>query len=108
MTALSADRPGSDPQDDLFGLAPFAEILADSICRYSGEDCLVLALSGPWGSGKSTVLSYVRHFLEKRPEAEQPVIVTFNPWWFSGQDNLARAFLAVSYTHLTLPTKRIV
>lgn len=93
MTALSADRPSSDPQDDLFGHAPFAESLASSICRYPGNDGLVLALYGPWGSGKSTVLSYVRHFLEQRPEAEQPVIVTFNPWWFSGQENLARAFL---------------
>lgn len=93
MTALSADRPSSNPQDDLFGHAPFAESLANSICRYPGSDGLVLALYGPWGSGKSTVLSYVRHFLEQRPEAEQPVIVTFNPWWFSGQENLARAFL---------------
>lgn len=93
MTALSADRPSSNPQDDLFGHAPFAESLADSICRYPGNDGLVMALYGPWGSGKSTVLSYVRHFLEQRPETEQPVIVTFNPWWFSGQENLARAFL---------------
>lgn len=94
MTALSADRPSSNPQDDLFGHAPFAESLSNSICGYPGNDGLVLALYGPWGSGKSTVLSYVRHFLEQRPEAEQPVIVTFNPWWFSGQENLARAFLA--------------
>lgn len=93
MTALSADRPSSNSQDDLFGHAPFAESLANSICRYPGNDGLVLALYGPWGSGKSTVLSYVRHFLEQSPEAERPVIVTFNPWWFSGQENLARAFL---------------
>jgi predicted KAP-like P-loop ATPase len=93
MTALSADRPSADPTEDLFGHAPFAESLANSICRYPGNDGLVLALYGPWGSGKSTVLSYVRHYLEQRPEAEQPAIVIFNPWWFSGQDNLARAFL---------------
>ncbi|QMR83467.1 AAA family ATPase [Enterobacter roggenkampii] len=93
MTNLSTDRPSSDPIEDLFGHAPFAESLASSICRYSGNDGLVLALYGPWGSGKSTVLSYVRHFLEQRTEEEQPTIVTFNPWWFSGQDNLARAFL---------------
>lgn len=31
MTALSADRPSSNPQDDLFGHAPFAESLAISI-----------------------------------------------------------------------------
>nr|WP_256332569.1 P-loop NTPase fold protein [Stutzerimonas stutzeri] len=53
----------------------------------------MLALYGPWGSGKSTVLTYVQHFLEQRPENEQPVLVKFNPWWFSGQENLARAFL---------------
>lgn len=93
MTNLSTDRPSSDPIEDLFGHAPFAESLASSICRYSGNDGLVLALYGPWGSGKSTVLSYVRHYLEQRTEEEQPTIVTFNPWWFSGQDNLARAFL---------------
>lgn len=93
MTALSADRPSIDPKDDLFGHAPFASSLADSICRYTGSDGLVLALYGPWGSGKSTVLSYVQHFLERRPESEQPVLVKFNPWWFSGQENLARAFL---------------
>ncbi len=93
MSVLSADRPSANPQDDLFGHAPFAENLANSICRYQGNDGLVLALYGPWGSGKSTVLSYVRHYLELCPEAEQPVIVTFNPWWFSGQENLARAFL---------------
>lgn len=93
MTALSADRPSTDPKDDLFGHAPFAKSLANSICRYPGSDGLVLALYGPWGSGKSTVLNYVRHFIEERPESEQPVIVTFNPWWFSGQENLAHAFL---------------
>ncbi len=92
MTALSADRPGIDPKDDLFGHAPFAKGLAGSICRYSSSDGLVLALYGPWGSGKSTVLSYVRHYLEQQAECEQPVVVTFNPWWFSGQENLARAF----------------
>lgn len=93
MTNLSADRPSIDPKDDLFGHAPFAKSLADSICRYPGSDGLVLALYGPWGSGKSTVLSYVQHFLAQRPENEQPVLVNFNPWWFSGQENLARAFL---------------
>lgn len=93
MTALSSDRPNTDPSTDLFGHAPFARNLAESICRYPGGDGLVLALYGPWGSGKSTVLSYVHHYIEQKPEAEQPVIVTFNPWWFSGQENLARAFL---------------
>ena len=93
MTALSADRPSTDPEGDLFGHAPFARNLADSICRYPGGDGLVLALYGPWGSGKSTVLNYVKHYLDQKPEQERHVVVEFNPWWFSGQENLARAFL---------------
>lgn len=93
MTSLSADRPSTDPNEDLFGHAPFAKSLADSICRYPGSDGLVLALYGPWGSGKSTVLGYVNHYLEQQPEENRPVLVPFNPWWFSGQENLARAFL---------------
>jgi predicted KAP-like P-loop ATPase len=103
MTALSADRPSTDPKDDLFGHAPFAKSLADSICRYPGSDGLVLALYGPWGSGKSTVLSYVSHYLEQQPEGDRPAVVTFNPWWFSGQENLARAFLG--QLQAVLPTK---
>lgn len=93
MTALSADRPILDPKDDLFGHAPFAESIAKSIRHYKGSDGLVLALYGPWGSGKSTVLSFVQYYLEQGKEGDNPVIIPFNPWWFSGQENLARAFL---------------
>lgn len=91
--SLLADRPCTDPKYDLFGHAPFAQSLADSIRRYPGGDGLVLALYGPWGSGKSTVLNYVTHFLDQSPKENRPEIVTFNPWWFSGQENLAQAFL---------------
>ncbi|GIV03545.1 MAG: NTPase [Fimbriimonadales bacterium] len=93
MTSFSADRPVSDPKEDLLGYAPFAENLAKAIRRYPGSDPLVLALHGPWGSGKSTVLNFVIHYLGQVPENDRPVIVTFNPWWFSGQESLARAFL---------------
>lgn len=90
---LSSDRPSTDPAQDLFGHAPFAKTLAKAIRGYRGSDGIVLALYGPWGSGKSTVLAYIEHELEHGPEAERPVVVSFNPWWFSGQENLAKAFL---------------
>lgn len=90
---LSSDRPSTDPAQDLFGHAPFADTLAKAIRGYRGSDGIVLALYGPWGSGKSTVLAYVEHKLEESPETERPVVVSFNPWWFSGQENLAKAFL---------------
>lgn len=93
ITSLSADRPSTDPAEDLFGHAPFAKTLADAIRGYRGSDGIVLALYGPWGSGKSTVLAYVEYELEHGPENDCPVVVSFNPWWFSGQEHLAKAFL---------------
>jgi len=57
MTALSADRPSTDPKDDLFGQAPFAKSLADSICRYPGGDGLVLALYAPGAQGSPRFLA---------------------------------------------------
>ncbi len=105
MKPLSSDQPSIDPKDDLFGHAPFAEHLAKSIRRNTGEHGLVLALHGPWGSGKTTVLNYLCHFIEtdQSTDGEPPVIVHFNPWWFSGRDNLAHAFL--NQLQAVLPTK---
>ena len=33
------------------------------------------------------------HNLKEVPENERPIVIEFNPWWFSGQEHLARAFL---------------
>jgi predicted KAP-like P-loop ATPase len=89
---LSSDRALSDPDDDKFGVAPFAAMLAKSIQQHTSADGLVIALHGPWGSGKTTVLRFVRHYLSQSPPAEQPVIVEFNPWWFSGGRGLTGRF----------------
>ena len=54
-----------------------------------------MALYGPWGSGKTTLLGFVEHYLDKMPSKERPVVVHFNPWWFSGHEDIARDFLSV-------------
>lgn len=90
---ISADRPVERPEQDLFGYAPFAKQLAESICSLRSLDGLVIAVYGPWGAGKTTLLNLVRHYISAQPEKERPVVVLFNPWWFSGQEDVALAFL---------------
>ena len=92
-STLSADRPQTDPSQDLFGYAPFAQTLTKALCNYGSSEPLVLGLYGDWGSGKSTILKFICHNLKEVPENERPIVIEFNPWWFSGQENLARAFL---------------
>jgi predicted KAP-like P-loop ATPase len=90
--SVSSDRALKDPLDDRLGYAPFARQLATSVLKSSPSDGLVVAIYGPWGSGKSSALNFIVHYLERDPEEEPPVIVHFNPWWFSGHEDLLRRF----------------
>jgi len=94
MTAngIFADVPLENPKDDRLGYAPFAKNLADAICNIETDDCLVFALYGPWGSGKTTCMNFILHYIKERPKEEQPIIVRFNPWWFSGHGELLNQF----------------
>lgn len=89
---LSADKPLISPADDRLGYAPFAERLANSIQSMTPPEGLTIALFGPWGSGKTTLLNFVIYYLEQQPETERVAIVPFNPWFFSGDEDLTRRF----------------
>lgn len=92
LNVLSADKPLTDPEDDRLGYASFAQHLAESLCKMAPTEGLIVAVYGPWGSGKTTLLNFVVHYLQQKPETEQPIIVFFNPWWFSGHEDLTRRF----------------
>ncbi len=82
-----SDKPLSDPKEDRLGYSSFAQRIAENILKMAPPEGLVIAIHGPWGSGKSSVLEFVCHYLQEKPPDEQPLIVRFNPWWFSGQED---------------------
>lgn len=89
---ISADSSLVDPEKDLLGHANFAKYLADSICKMTFPEGFVIAVYGSWNSGKSTLLNFVVHYLQQKPEEEKPIIVPFNPWLLSGHENITRRF----------------
>jgi len=52
--SLDADRAVIAPDDDAFGYYPFAKALTDAIRKTPSPTGVVMALNGPWGSGKSS------------------------------------------------------
>lgn len=94
---LFADKPLTDPDMDRLHHAALASSLAESICKMVPPDGLVMAIYGPWGSGKSTLIEFIVHYLEQKAKPEKPIIIRFNPWWFSGQENLIRHFFDQLY-----------
>lgn len=57
--AFSPDRPIESAQQDLLGRSPFASLIAEMISRWRQRECLVIALYGAWGSGKSSVKNLI-------------------------------------------------
>ncbi|MYK07947.1 MAG: hypothetical protein F4040_09740, partial [Synechococcus sp. SB0670_bin_20] len=66
------DRPIERPEDDMFGFSQFAEALAQSIIKNENPAGMAIAIHGPWGSGKSSVINLVRYYLEKKIKSDQP------------------------------------
>lgn len=90
---LGSDLPLVNPEEDEFGYTHFASLLADAIVSNRSPQGLVLAVHGKWGSGKSSLLNFVKHDLNKLPANNKPVVIDFNPWWFEGRDQIASQLL---------------
>jgi predicted KAP-like P-loop ATPase len=82
------------------GYAPFAERVAEAIVQLPSSEGLVVGLYGTWGAGKTTTLNYVVHYLGRHSGKTQPSILWFNPWWFSGKEDLVRVFFQQLRGHL--------
>ena len=102
--SLLPDTALNDPELDRLDRAPFAASLSSSIRSLEGNDSFVIGLCGPWGSGKTSVLNFVISGLESDKD-DAPIILRFNPWWFSGREQLLEAFLAQFTATLDMPKR---
>lgn len=90
--AILTDTPLENPEDDRLGYAPFAKNLVDALCSVTADECLVFALYGSWGSGKTTCINFILHYIAEKSEDQRPTVVRFNPWWFSGHGESLNQF----------------
>ncbi|MGA9100279.1 MAG: P-loop NTPase fold protein, partial [Methanotrichaceae archaeon] len=91
----SDDNPLSDPTYDPLGSAPFSRLIAQSISRIHPKNGIVIAINGPWGSGKSTVLNFVLHYLQNDFADPNVEVIRFNPWWFPGREDLTHLLISL-------------
>lgn len=95
------DKPIENTDQDLYGMAPFAEKLAKGILNVKNPMGTTIALSGEWGSGKSSTINLVKSYLGNQTgndtqngKNDSPVMISeFKCWWFRGEEALALAFL---------------
>lgn len=89
--ALWADEPIRSADDDALGRAAFAGAIARQIHTAPRTAGFVIAIHGPWGDGKTSVLNMVEEAVRRLdPDAIQ---VRFDPWLFSTGEGLVVPFL---------------
>jgi hypothetical protein len=73
-----SDNPLEKLEDDLLGRAAFARYLKERISALNlDERAYSIHLYGAWGSGKSTILNFLKSLLEEDKEWK---VVEFNAW----------------------------
>lgn len=92
------DLPISKPEQDMFGIDGFVQSLARSVRNMRSPNGVVIALNGPWGSGKSSAINLLKHHLSDVTTSGDIEVVDFNPWWFRGEEALVLAFFRELYS----------
>jgi hypothetical protein len=92
---LHRDLPTAD---DALGFARIAHALADFLDHRNTRPPVVLAVNGPWGSGKSSIMKMVQVRLEPTRRFN---VVWFNAWRYRHRDEILHAFLVSMSSHLS-------
>ncbi len=93
------DQPIESSKDDILGRASFAQALGEAILSYKEKDSIVIGLFGAWGAGKTSIINMALEHIKSHPKLnsdyEKPIIVRFNPWNYSDQNQLITQFFRV-------------
>lgn len=85
------ERPIKSEQEDKFKRGNFSKNLASKINSYHHNDSLTIGLMGSWGSGKTSIINMMLNDIDK----DKVDVIEFNPWYFSGRNQLLSDFFQV-------------
>jgi predicted KAP-like P-loop ATPase len=90
------DQPIKSHKDDKLDRFSFAQSLGNAILNYKEKDSIVIGLFGAWGSGKTSIinmaLEHIDLFSKNKNDDEKPIVIKFNPWNYSDQNQLVTQF----------------
>lgn len=99
------DQPIITQSEDILGRYPFAKMLGEAVLKCEQKESLVIGLYGPWGSGKTSIINMAIEHIEKSDIENKPIILNFNPWNYSDQNQLIAQFFKELTIELCLKDK---
>ena len=102
--SLLGDNPIRDQGDDVLERTVVAEAFARQVLELDASEGAAVGVFGPWGSGKTSFVNLARQTFE----SEGVPVLDFNPWLFSGAEQLVKRFIAELSTELKLRDLEVV
>jgi predicted KAP-like P-loop ATPase len=97
---FSADRPRKHQQEDKLGFREIAQRLARSILQQSPSDGYVVAIEGPWGCGKTSLVNFLAQEIESVEDSPLH-IVRFEPWIVGDRNGMLSELMSTLATACT-------
>ena len=89
-TPLPGDNPIEDPEKDVLERSVRAADFAHQVLELDASHGTTVGVIGPWGSGKTSFVNLARMTFEEK----DALVLDFNPWLFSGAEQLVERFFA--------------
>jgi len=95
---VSGDHPIQSAREDVLGRVPAAKVFARQVLSLDASSGVVVGVLGPWGSGKTSFVNLARADFD----SAGATILDFNPWMFSGAEQLVESFFVELSSQLRL------
>ncbi|MFI5697454.1 P-loop NTPase fold protein [Kribbella sp. NPDC051586] len=102
-TVVLGDNPIRRTEDDVLGRAGLSRSIADDLLEVDASDGHVVAILGAWGSGKTSLINLIKLELD----SSSVPIIDFNPWMFSGTEQLVESFFGELAAQLRLKGDKV-
>lgn len=93
IPAIKSDAPIKSSTQDRLNRTGFAAALANAVINLDVSESIVIGVHGAWGTGKTSLLNLIEEQLQAKAESP-PLIMRFNPWDFSDQNQLSLQFFS--------------
>jgi predicted KAP-like P-loop ATPase len=107
VPAIKADTPITSSSQDRLNRTGLATAIARAILALDAKESVVIGIYGPWGTGKTSLLNLLQEQLDEAQSTIPTLIMRFNPWDFSDQNQLVAQFFnelsAFLRLHETIP-----
>lgn len=111
-----SDTPLYKPSEDRLGYAKIAKNIAVGIIDITEPCGYVISINAKWGSGKTSFLNFIAFYLMNyetkggilKDNETIPILINFNPWWFTGKEDLFRQFFGQFGLGLSNDVKSII